>query len=600
MKGQERVKKDPRVDPRSLSASRSAGISLIEVLITMTIFVILVGGIYFSYANLIEVISRTRLRTLAVSLLTKEIEVIRNLKYDDVGIAGGAPAGVILAERTVNFESQNFIIKAAVRNIDDPFDGVAGGSPNDTAPADHKLVQLEVDCPNCPYSFKPITFTTWVSPQNLESSTQNGSLFVNVFDANGESVAGATVKVENSTTSPAISITDTTNNSGTLQLVDIPTSTNAYEITITKSGYSSAKTYPLGGSGNPNPLQPHATVASQQITEISFAIDRVSTINVKTQDYYCQGIGSIDFDYEGVKLIGSDPDVLKTTGSFTTDTNGLKTLSSIEWDTFNFINTDGSYYLTGAIAPLPVKIDPNKTYDLALNMESATTTALLVTVSASSGLAISDADVNIKKTGTDITKLTGRQIFTATDWSGNNYTAQDGNIETANPAGELRLIQINGQYPTSTNSYLESKTIDFGTATTTFHSIEWLPLSQPSQTTLQFQIASNNDNSTWSYFGPDGTGNTYFTATSTLGTVHNNKRYVRYKAYLNTTDVSATPSLKDLSLGFSSGCAAAGSAYFAGISTGTYTATVSKTGYTTATSSISVSSGWQELKLMLQ
>src|SRR3989344_933774 len=260
------------------SLQTERGTSLIEILVTMAIFVLLAGGIYFTFANILEITSRTRLRTLGTSLLNKEIEILRNVPYDQIGVVGGFPVGVLNASKTVMYENNSYVVKAYVRNIDDVFDGKQGETPNDTAPADYKIVELEVSCPECPLPFVPLTFTTWIAPQNLESSTKNGSLFVNVFDSSGIPISNVDVVVKNTSTSPTITIIDTTNVSGVLQLVDIPTSTNAYQITVSKTGYSTAKTYQLGLPANPNPIQPHATVASQLITDTSFQIDKVSTL----------------------------------------------------------------------------------------------------------------------------------------------------------------------------------------------------------------------------------------------------------------------------------------------------------------------------------
>jgi hypothetical protein len=110
------------------------------------LFLIISLGIYFTYGNLVEIVGRTRSRTLVSNLLNREIELIRNLPYEKVGIVGGVPAGEIPAQRTVLYEGQYFTIDATVRNIDDPFDGTLGGVPNDTAPADYRLVELTINC----------------------------------------------------------------------------------------------------------------------------------------------------------------------------------------------------------------------------------------------------------------------------------------------------------------------------------------------------------------------------------------------------------------------------------------------------------------------
>ncbi len=576
------------------------GFSLLEILITIVIFLILSGGIFLTYANILEVIGKTHTRTLATSLLTKEIEYIRNLKYDDVGIVGGAPAGVIPQTKTVSYEGQQFIVSAYVRNIDDSFDGKVGQTPNDTAPADYRLVELQVDCTTC-HGFVPEVMTTWAAPQNLESSTKNGSLFINVFDANGQAVGNANVLVRNTSTVPTITITDTTNNSGTLQLVDIPTSTNAYQITITKPGYSSAQTYVPAGAGNPNPVQPHATVATQQITAISFGIDRVSQIDVKTQDQFCAAVPSIDFTQNGTKLIGTGPNVFKYSQSFATNGSGIANRTGLEWDTYGFLNTDTGFDIAGSIPLPPFSINPNTTTSVTFLMSPKTSNSLLVTITDASSSPVLGASVNVAKSGFSETKQAGEQQIVVTSWAGNTYLTQDGGIESEAIAGQLTLVQNAGVYSTSTNSYLISNTIDLGTATTTFHALSWNPVAQPAGTNLQFQIAAtNNPGAGFSFIGPDGTSGSYYTATTTLSGQFNNNQYLRYKVFMNTTDETVTPKLQDLTVTYDSACVPRGQVFWPGLSTGTYTATVSKSGYQTATSSVIVGAGWQEVKLQLQ
>ncbi len=592
-----RIKK--KLDARSLQLKASAGFTLLEILIAMAIFAMFASSIFFVYGNILEIISRTRTRTLASTLLNREIEVVRLLPYDQVGILGGYPVGVIPQQRVETYEGMQFLIKAYVRNTDNAFDGTTGGSPNDTAPADYRVVELEVSCALC-YGIPPLTYTTWVAPQNLETSTNNGSLFVNAIDASGNPIHEAGVKVVNNSTTPTITIVDETNASGQLQLVDIPTSTNRYQVTVSKPGYSTSVTYMSGAEANPNPLQPHATVASQLITEITFVIDKVSTLSVKSQDSQCVGIASVSADQLGTKLIGSGPDVVKYNSSFTTNSSGDKTVHPLEWDTYTFTNTTSGYDLAGTIPLLPLTINPNTSSTLKLVLEPTTSSSLLITVQTASATPILGASVNIAKLGVDQTKLTGERFWTQTDWSNNNYSATDGSIETDSPAGEATLKSTGGQYPTSSDHYLISKTYDLGSVSSTLHELVF-DFTEPASTTFKLQLAGNNDNSTWNFVGPSGTGSSYFTAaSSTLGTLLSDKRYLQYKAYFQTVSESATPTLRAVSLSYESDCAPSGQAFFPNLATGTYTVTVSKSGYTTATSSVSVGSGWQETVITLQ
>ena len=570
------------------------GFSLIEILIAATIFLIVIGGIIFSYANILEIMSRTRDRSLVVTLLEREVEIIRSLDYENIGIQGGYPPGVIQQGREIYYEGKNFTIEAFVRNIDDPFDGTTGGDPNDTAPADYKLVQLRATCSNCLYAGADEVIA-WVSPEGLETETGNGSLFINVFDANGLPIEDADITVENDALN--LTIIDETNASGTLQLVDIPTSTNAYAICVSKDGYSSAQTYLLGDEANPNPVQPHATVASGDITEISFAIDKVSSINVQTySNSFCSPQAGTDFIQSGTKLIGSGPDVLKYEASFYTDGDGQSTRSNLEWDNYSFILDEVSTVIAGSNPFLPVELAPDADLDLAIHIFPATTTSLLVAVADEGGEPIPDAEVSILKGGDTATQTTALAQFSQTDWSGSDYDSQDGGLVASEG---IELAGAPDTYPTGTTSWLISRTFDLGTASTTFREILINPESQPSGTILKIQVATNNDNTTWSFVGPDGTSSTYYANSGQLSGDHNGDQYLRYKAYLSTTNSGNTPTLEDISFSLLSGCAPQGYAYFANPGAGTWEISASKTGYATATSSIDIINGPYQDNLIL-
>ena len=79
-----------------------------------------------------------------------------------------------------------------------------------------------------------------------------------------------------------------------------------------------------------------------------------------------------------------------------------------------------------------------------------------------------------------------------------------------------------------------------------FGTISW-DNSSSSSTVLKFQIATNDDSSTWSFVGPGGSSATYYEASgANIWSGHDGKRYIRYKAYLMTTNSNQTPQLKEV------------------------------------------------------
>ena len=169
--------------------------------------------------------------------------------------------------------------------------------------------------------------------------------------------------------------------------------------------------------------------------------------------------------------------------------------------------------------------------------------------------------------------------------------------------GSFTLQSTLAKYPTSTE-WLISKTIDFGTQDISFYSLGWNPEVQPLETGLEsvkFQIATNNDQNTWNFIGPDATSNSYYTLSpSQINSNHNNNRYLRYKVFMKTDDENFTPNINNLAINFSSGCIISGQAFINGLSTGTYNLTIEKGGYQIFTdSSLVISGNWQEYKATL-
>lgn len=578
--------------PSSIKKQNQKGFTLVEIIIASALFAMIGVGVYQAYASLIALVSAARVKIVATDLLNEQFELIRNLSYDKVGIQGGIPSGVLTATSTYPRDNATFTITRVIRNIDDTFDGVIGGSPNDLSPADYKMVDLEISCATCK-NFQPMSVVTRVAPKNLETASTNGALFIRVFDANGQPIQGANVNVVNNKATTTITINDVTDAQGMLQIVDAPPGVNAYQITVTKSGYTTDQTYSTS-TGNPNPTKPHATVLLQQVTQISFVIDQVSTVKVATLSDTCSAIGSIPFSIQGTKLIGASPDVYKYSQSFTTNSGGNKTISNVEWDTYNLSVTSGGYRLAGVNPLLPVAVLPNATQNIDLILTTQPLSILLVTVKDSATqLPLSSASVNITGNSLNQTLTTGQGFMRQTDWSGgpgqldfvnqSQYLSSDGNVDTNNPTGEIKLNNIFGSY--ISNGNINSSTFDTGT-TTNFNQISWAPIAQPPDTgsgSAAFQIATastNDASTTWSFLGPDGTNATFYdTSNTNIHSVHDGDRYLRYKGFLSTASTTFTPLVSDVAFTFTSACTPPGQVFFHSLGGGTYTITVDKTGY---------------------
>ncbi|MEO5623441.1 MAG: carboxypeptidase regulatory-like domain-containing protein [Dokdonella sp.] len=82
-------------------------------------------------------------------------------------------------------------------------------------------------------------------------------------------------------------------------------------------------------------------------------------------------------------------------------------------------------------------------------------------------------------------------------------------------------------------------------ATPNWSTLSWTGTT-PGSTTLRFQAAASNASfGPFNFVGPDGTAATYFTSSSADLSQFNGNRYLRYRAYLATTDTAATPVLND-------------------------------------------------------
>lgn len=583
---------------------QNTGIGLIETIVAIGIFLLVAVSVYGGFVQILKVMNVLKTKNLAANLANEQIEIVRNLPYADVGIMNGLPAGKIPREQSITRDGITFNITASIQDIDDPFDGQIGGTPNDLSPADYKLVEFTLQCQDCNVSDE-IKYFTRVSPQSLETQGSNGALFIRVFDANGVPLAGANVHIVNTQASSTIDIEEITNSNGLFQIVDAPTGTNAYRITVTKEGYSTDRTYPVGGSTNPNPEKTDATVVSGQVTQLSFSIDMLSDLSVHTKTASCAPAPDIDFRILGSKMIGES--VLKYESEKVTDGEGERNIIGLEWDNYLFEILNSSYDLVGSSSVFPLTLNPGNNQDIDLIVASADPKSLLVQViDSQTGLPVSDAYVKITSaTNNSRTLITGKGFVGQTNWSGGSgqenftnidrYFSQDGHIEDANPVGVLKLSTIGDEYVS--DGELTSSIFDTGSETN-FGIITWGTADQPADTEAKFQIATNQivtATSTWEFVGPDGTGDSYYTLPDqTINDIHEGDRYIRYKLYLHTDDSNVTPQISNVAFTYTTECAPPGQVLFQNLNDGNYSLEITKDGYVTySVQNISITDDWQ-------
>jgi len=429
------------------------GYTLIELFIAMAILSMVVVVIGTSFGNAVKLIGNAKSRLVGVSVANEQLERIRNRPYDDIGTITGWPTGTIPATQTIERSGTQFTVATRVDYIDDPFDNLVCGSPAvppcDTVPQDYKRVEVTVTWPNIT---RGVVLTARYAPNGLETATDTGSLLITVFDSSGQPVPLADVHVTNAAVSPAIDITNTTDINGNLQLLSLPPSVEGYHVVVSKSGYSTDSTLPVSVS-NPEPEKIDSTVAIQEATEISFAIDQVSTLNLSVLSQSCSAIGDIPFQLVGAKLIGK-PNLAKYAESFQTAADGTLTINDLEWDDYDVTLNDpavSTYNIAGFSPPNALNILPDTTVDWLLILAPKTTNAFLATVIDSSTLLpITGAQVHVTAIGYDTTLETGRGFLSQTDWwlgpgqdlygDLTQYESDDGNFDFISTAGQVTLV----------------------------------------------------------------------------------------------------------------------------------------------------------------
>jgi prepilin-type N-terminal cleavage/methylation domain-containing protein len=426
----------------------ASGMTLIEVMVALAIFSIAMVGLYALIVMGIRVSTDSRARLDATALANERMEMVRNLTYDNVGTVGGVPNGTLQRTELLTVNRIQYTITTDVVYVDDPFDGTLGGTPNDLFNADYKKIRVEVAWPNM-LNHNPVVLISDATPKGIENNDSGGTLMLTAFDANGAPVSTPTLHVFNDDVMPPVDLTTTMGDDGRYVLPGMPAAQESYDISVTKPGYSTSTTYPID-AGNPHPTPPPASIFAGAVTELSFSIDRLSTLTIRSLDPGGTPIGSVNYQLRGAKTIRADASakpIYKYSQAHTTDGAGLTSLTDMEWDTYELTMDSAAtgYDIAGTNPPGLINLLPgaSQTYDLTLVPHSAHT--LLVTVRGLNNALIAGASARLTRVAPpyDVTQTTsaqGQTFFSAL--SADNYTLTthaDGYTDAVTP------VTVDGQ-----------------------------------------------------------------------------------------------------------------------------------------------------------
>ncbi len=258
--------------------TKKKGSSLLDVIVGSAIMLVVFSGFLAVLQVGTKLSYDNKARVGATALANERMEYIRSVAYNDIGTVGGIPAGNLEQLETVSLNNLDFTRRTLVQYVDAPQDGLGNDDENGIT-ADYKRARVEVSWTSH-NNTKQVVLVSNFAPVSIESLEGGGSLSISVFDASVNAVESAEVHIVNNEADPAIDVTTYTNEDGKVLFPGSPAAAS-YEITVTKNGYSTSKTYDAD-AGNPSPNPGHLTVAESLTTSKDFFIDLLGSLVIST------------------------------------------------------------------------------------------------------------------------------------------------------------------------------------------------------------------------------------------------------------------------------------------------------------------------------
>lgn len=318
--------------------------TLIEVLVGIALILIVFLGIFGAYQLGLKVVGLSGRKITATQIAQGEIEKIRNLPYLAVGTVGAQlpyASGILEPSTSTILNGIEYQIERKIKFVIDPADGTG---PEDSCNLDYKKVEIKVSWGGR-FSGE-VKMITDVAPKNkieeIQTCTQQpgGILSVSVFDAQGILVPSPLIEIFDPSSGSLIDSATPFNGKH-----DFPLATSTYKVVVSKSGYSSERTY--GTDEIAIPEKPNPIVLEGQVTQISFSIDKLSSFLVKTLSPWGEAFFLDSFSDES--KVSEKENVLISGGKATLATTSegyypsgylfsieISPSDLLEWDEFSF------------------------------------------------------------------------------------------------------------------------------------------------------------------------------------------------------------------------------------------------------------------------
>lgn len=396
------------------------GFTLIEALVVLFIFALISVTFYSVFSLGTRYIQDTKNRLGAIAVANERMEIIRNLKYEDIGTVNGIPEGGILSDEDITENTRTFNVKTYIKYIDDPFDDVA---PTDTIPTDYKSVKVTVSWSGSTSSGSVFLVSRFV-PQGIEQNSGDGTLSINIMNDHGDGVGQASVHIVNNLLSPTVNITAKTDNTGNLMLPGAKESISGYEVTVSKDNYETVETVDQGDVTYV-PVDTHASVVQGLLNTKSIVINLLVSLKIKAVDSLGGEVSSLAFKLKGGRVLGVDTSVVPAQNvynldvSTSTDTNGEKDFND---------KSPGQYFLSdiGSVSGHTfVGVKNAESFDLATNIYTILMTPAEEKTAEIKFAADNEDGLLVKIKKEDNTPLKGAEVIVKND-SSYNVTQMSG------------------------------------------------------------------------------------------------------------------------------------------------------------------------------